>query len=85
MILAEDFNLFFNKKLEYKGGRSILKKQSVSHIIKLQEAFDLCDIWRIRNPKKNLSLSDKSIFPELSNVNWTTYLFQTVLKKQFQA
>ena len=29
-----------------------IKKQSVSHIIKLQEAFDLCDIWRIRNPKK---------------------------------
>ena len=85
MILAGDFHLSFNRKLEFKGGIPIIKKQSVSHIIKLQEAFDLCDIWRIRNPKKNLSLSDKSIFPELSNVNWTTYLFQTVFKKQFQA
>ena len=52
MILAGDFNLFFNRKLECKGGRAIIKKQSVSHIIKLQEAFDLCAIWRIRNPKK---------------------------------
>ena len=44
VILAGDFNLFFNKKLECKGGRSIIKKQSVSHIIKLQEPFDLGDI-----------------------------------------
>ena len=52
VILASGFNIFFNKKLECKGGRPIIKKQSVSHIIKLQETFDLCDIWRIRNPKK---------------------------------
>ena len=83
VILAGDFNLFFNKKLECKWGRPILKKQSVRHIIKLQEAFDLSDIWRIRNPKKNILLSDKSIFPELSNVDWTT-LFQAVFKKQYQ-
>ena len=75
MILGGDFNLFFNKKPECKGGRSILKKQSVSHIIKLQDAFDLCDIWPIRHPKKNLSLSDKSIFPELSNVDSTERFF----------
>ena len=51
VTLADDFNLFFNRKLKCKGGRPTIKKQSVSHIIKLQEAFDLCDIWRIRNPK----------------------------------
>ena len=44
VILAGDFNLFFNKKLECKGGRPIIKKQSVSYIIKLQEPFDLDDI-----------------------------------------
>ena len=75
VMLGGDFNPFFNKKLECKGGRSILKKQSVSHIIKLQDAFDLCDIWPIRQPKKNLSLSDKSIFPELSNVDSTERFF----------
>ena len=75
VMLGGDFNPFFNKKLECKGGRSILKKQSVSHIIKLQDAFDLCDIWPIRHPKKNLSLSDKSIFSELSNVDSTERFF----------
>ena len=29
VILAGEFNLFFNKKLECKGGRPIMKKQSV--------------------------------------------------------
>ena len=75
MILGGDFNPFFNKKLECKGGRSVLKKQLVSHIIKLQDAFDLCDIWPIRNPTKNVSLSDKSIFPELSNADSTERFF----------
>ena len=51
VILAGDFNFFFNKKLDCKGGNPYLKKQSVGHIIKLLAAFDLCDIWRIRNPK----------------------------------
>ena len=44
MVLADGFNLFFNKKLKCKRGRPIIKNRSVSHIIKLQEAFDLCDI-----------------------------------------
>ena len=69
VILAVDFNLFFNKKLECKEGIPILKKQSVNHLIKLQEAFNLCDVWQIRNHKKNISLSDKSIFLELSSAD----------------
>ena len=51
VIVAGDLNFFFNKKLECKGGNSCLKKQSITQMIKIQEAFDLCDIWRIRNPK----------------------------------
>ena len=31
-----------------------LKKHSLSEIIKLNETFDLCDIWRVRNPHKKL-------------------------------
>ena len=30
--------------------------------------------------KQNLSLSDTNISPELSNLDWTTYLFQTIFK-----
>ena len=52
VILAGDFNIFFNKKLERKGERPFLKEQSVGHVIKLQKAFDLRDIWQIRNPQK---------------------------------
>ena len=62
VILAADFNLFFNKNIECKEGRPILKKQSVSHITKLQEAFDLCDIRRIRNPKKIFPFQTKAFF-----------------------
>ena len=47
-IMASDFNLFFIKKLECKGGDLYLIQHSVSHIIKIPEAFDLYDIWRIR-------------------------------------
>ena len=39
VILAGDFNLFFNKKLECKVGRPILKKQPVSPIIELLNIF----------------------------------------------
>ena len=51
VIIAGDFNLLFSKKLECKGGDAYLKKHSLSHIIKILETFDLCDIWQIRNPK----------------------------------
>ena len=59
-IMAGDFNLFFIKKLECKGGDIYLKKHSVSHTIKMPETFDLCDIWRIRNLKtKSLTFRQK--------------------------
>ena len=50
-IIAGDFDLFFSKKLECKCGNSYIKKHSVNQIIKILKTFDLCDIWRIRNPK----------------------------------
>ena len=31
-----------------------LPKNSLSEIIKLNETFNLCDIWRVRNPNKKL-------------------------------
>ena len=51
IIFAGDFNLFFAQKLESAGGNPILKKLGVSKLIELKESLDLCDIWRIRNPK----------------------------------
>ena len=50
IILAGDFNLFLDTTLEAEGGSPCLKKKSVAELIKINEHFDLCDIWRLRNP-----------------------------------
>ena len=48
IVLVGDFNFFFDTSLESYGGKPTLKKKSIAKFI---EKFDLCDIWRIRNPK----------------------------------
>ena len=50
IVLAGDFNLFFDSNLEAKRGKPILKEKPVARMIELKEEYDLCDIWRIRNP-----------------------------------
>ena len=42
--------MFLNSKFDAKGGKSGIKKKSLAKLILLKESFDLCDIWRIRNP-----------------------------------
>ena len=54
VIFAGDFNLIFDRNLESAGGNPLLKKHSLSEIIKLNENLNLCDIWRVRNPHKKL-------------------------------
>ena len=51
IVLAGDFNFFFDTSLESYGGKPTLKKKSIAKFIELKEKFDLCDIWRIRKPK----------------------------------
>ena len=50
IIIGGDFNFHFNSKLEAKGGKPTLKKKSLEKKKELIESFELCDIWRIRNP-----------------------------------
>ena len=52
VIFAGYFNLIFDKILESAGGSPLLKAYSLSEIIKINENFNLCDIWRVRNPHK---------------------------------
>ena len=52
IIPGGNFNMHFDSKLETKGGKPVLKKQSIAKMVELLENFDLCDIWRIRNFKK---------------------------------
>ena len=75
---------FSVKYLDIKGENQFPKKQSISHIIELPEAFDLLIFGVLETLKRNLSISDKNIFLGLSNVDWTTCLFQTVFKKKFK-
>ena len=49
VIIAGDFNFFFCKKLECKGGDLYRKKHSVGHMIKILKNFDLHGFWLIRN------------------------------------
>ena len=51
LVMAEDFNLFFNSKLEAQGGNPTLKKKSLAKLIEFKETYDLCNIWRVRNTK----------------------------------
>ena len=54
IVIAGDFNLIFDCKLETSGGNPVLKKKSVAKLIKINESQNLCDIWRIRiHPKKH--------------------------------
>ena len=54
VIFAGNFNLIFDKNLESAGGSPLLKKHSLSEVIKLKENFNLCDICRVCNPHKKL-------------------------------
>ena len=51
IIMTGDFDLFFNSNLDAAGGNPTLKRKSLAKFIELIEAYDLCDIWRVRNTK----------------------------------
>ena len=69
IVLAGNLNVFFDSKLETKGGKPSLKQKSVTKLLELKEEYDLCDIWRIRNPAKNYILLGKAISLALQIVN----------------
>ena len=52
IIFAGDFSLFHDCSLDAKGGSPSLKKHSLSKFLAIKQELDLCDIWRVRNPKK---------------------------------
>ena len=61
IVLDGNLNVFFDSKLETKGGKPLLKQKSVAKLLELKEKHDLCDIWRIRNPTKKYILLGKTI------------------------
>ena len=54
IVFGADFNLIFDCKLETNGKNPVLKKMFLAKLIEINENPNLCDIWRIQNPKKNV-------------------------------
>ena len=42
-IMAGDFNLLFDSKLDAQGGNPTIKKKSLAKFIEFEESYDLCD------------------------------------------
>lgn len=47
-LMAGDFNLFFNSKLDAQGGNPSLRKKSLAKLIDFKENYDLCGTWEVR-------------------------------------
>lgn len=50
IIIGGDFNFILDKELDAYGGNPLLKLKSIAEITKLKQKYNLCDIYRIRNP-----------------------------------
>ena len=66
IVFGEDFNLFFEAELEAQGGNPFLKRKYSAKLIQINEKFDLCDIWRIRNLKYKTRKFSKKLFKEVA-------------------
>ena len=51
-VLCKVVNLILNPSLDSKGGKPVIEKRTIAKLIQITENLDLCDIWRIRNPKR---------------------------------
>ena len=65
VVLADDFNFFTDTKLETMGGSPALKTKPVAKLIGIQEAFELCDTWRIQNPSSQRYTFRQNHFSDL--------------------
>ena len=65
IILQVTFDIksfIFDISLESIGENPCLKKKSIAKLIQIKEKFNLCDMWRTRNPKiKRFTLRQQHI------------------------
>ena len=52
VVLGGDFNVILNPSLDSYGGKPVITKKTIVKLLQITENLDLCDAWRIRNPKK---------------------------------
>ena len=62
VVLGGDFNFIQDTVLDSDGGKPSLKTSSIAASVQLQNARDLVDIWRSRNPHVKRFI-DKKPFP----------------------
>ena len=78
VILGGDLNFHFNSPLEADGGRPSFKLSSLKLFEHLVKKWDLCDIWRMRNPDcKRFTYRQK---PRFCKDALITFLFRTNYK-----
>ena len=80
LIMAGDFNLFFDSKLDAQGANPTIKTNSLAKLIEIKESYMLCDIWRVRNTKSKQFILRKNILLVSLNVELTTCSFQIPFK-----
>ena len=51
LVLGGDWNVIFDKTLDFMGGSSSLKYSSLKRLQSIMIHFNLVDIWRVRNPR----------------------------------
>ena len=52
VVLGGDFNVILNSSLDSDGCMPVIKKKTIAKLIQITENLYLCNIWRIRNPKR---------------------------------
>ena len=52
IIMGGDWNFIIDNNLDAYGGSPSLKLNSLAEYIKIKEKYELCDIFRVRNPAK---------------------------------
>ena len=52
IILGGDFNFVLDRDLDAEGGAKTMMPKSIAELIKIESKFELCDIFRVRFPKK---------------------------------
>ena len=77
-----DLNFCFNSKLEGKSGKPTLKEKSFVKMIELIGSFELCHIWRIRNPTQKPFTFVKVTFQDTNGEGLIIFLYLIRYKNQ---
>ena len=82
IIFAGNFNIFFSSKLEARFRKPLPKRKSIIKLAEIKESLDICDVWRIRNPKRK-NVTFRQIHPTGFIERWLGYIFISNCLKEF--